>query len=388
MRHASMQVDITEPGAPRRVVDACVEQLGSVDILINSAGIAPLADVLEYGRSLWDATVAVNLTAAFEMSYEAAQRMVPQRSGKIINICSVFSFLGGRQAPAYAATKHGIAGLTKTYCDELAQHNIQVNGIAPGYYATELTAATRSDPVLNQRVLDHIPDRPLGRAARPDGGGRLPREPRLRLRQRARPLGGRRLPRPLGRDRERHARPVPDRHRRRHAEHEGRRRRRRRATSSPRAGEALRPMSRPQHGVVFHPDDDLWDSLAAASRQALAALRRRSERDRGRRPLHDPLLQGVPEGGRIARRAGDQLDGRPRLPALPARRPGPRVRDDLLGLSRPPPHRRVPRLGREQHPPAVADRRRRVGLERRRRAARAVPADAGACSSSSSCPAR
>ena len=157
VRHASLQIDITEPGAPKRVVEACVEQLGSVDILINSAGIAPLGDVLDYGRPIWDATVAVNLTAAFEMSYEAAQRMVPQRSGKIINICSVFSYLGGRQAPAYAATKHGIAGLTKTYCDELAQHNIQVNGIAPGYYATELTAATRSDPVLNQRVLDHIP---------------------------------------------------------------------------------------------------------------------------------------------------------------------------------------------------------------------------------------
>ena len=102
-------------------------------------------------------TVAVNLTAAFEMSFEAAQRMVPQRSGKIINICSVFTFLGGRRSSAYAATKHGIAGLTKAYCDELAEHNIQVNGIAPGYYATDLTAATRSDPELNEAVLDHIP---------------------------------------------------------------------------------------------------------------------------------------------------------------------------------------------------------------------------------------
>ena len=91
------------------------------------------------------------------MSYEAAQRMVPQRSGKIINICSMFSFLGGRLSPAYAATKHGIAGLTKAYCDELAEHNIQVNGIAPGYYATAITAATRSDPETNRRVLDHIP---------------------------------------------------------------------------------------------------------------------------------------------------------------------------------------------------------------------------------------
>ena len=99
----------------------------------------------------------VNLTAAFEMSYEVAQRMVPQRSGKIINICSMFSFLGGRMSPAYSATKHGIAGLTKAYCDELAQYNIQVNGIAPGYYATAITAATRSNPETSRRVLDHIP---------------------------------------------------------------------------------------------------------------------------------------------------------------------------------------------------------------------------------------
>ena len=166
VRHASLQVDITEPGAPRRVVDACVEQLGSVDILVNSAGIAPAcATCSTTGARIWDATVAVNLTAAFEMSYEAAQRMVPQRSGKIINICSVFSFLGGQQAPAYAATKHGIAGLTKTYCDELAQHNIQVNGIAPGYYATELTAATRSDPGARTSACS-ITSRPAAGASR------------------------------------------------------------------------------------------------------------------------------------------------------------------------------------------------------------------------------
>jgi NAD(P)-dependent dehydrogenase (short-subunit alcohol dehydrogenase family) len=91
------------------------------------------------------------------MSYEAAQRMIPQRSGKIINICSLFSFLGGQWSPAYAATKHGLAGFTKAYCDELAQHNVQVNGIAPGYYATDITKETRSNPETNKRVLDHIP---------------------------------------------------------------------------------------------------------------------------------------------------------------------------------------------------------------------------------------
>jgi NAD(P)-dependent dehydrogenase (short-subunit alcohol dehydrogenase family) len=157
VRYEFMVADITSPGTPKRIVDTCVDRFGSVDILVNSAGVCPLGEVLEFGRDKWDATVQVNLTAAFEMSYEVAQRMVPQRSGKIINICSVFTFLGGRLSPAYAATKHGIAGLTKAYCDELAEHNIQVNGVAPGYYATAITANTRSNPDTSRRVLDHIP---------------------------------------------------------------------------------------------------------------------------------------------------------------------------------------------------------------------------------------
>jgi NAD(P)-dependent dehydrogenase (short-subunit alcohol dehydrogenase family) len=157
VRYEFLKADITAPGAPAQIIAACVEGLGSVDILVNSAGICPLAQVLDFGRSQWDATVAVNLTAAFEMSHEAAKVMIPQRSGKIINVCSVFSFLGGQWSPAYAATKHGLAGFTKAYCDELAQHNIQVNGIAPGYYATEITRQTRGNPETNKRVLDHIP---------------------------------------------------------------------------------------------------------------------------------------------------------------------------------------------------------------------------------------
>ncbi len=131
-----LSADITVPSTPKQIVDACVGRFGSIDILINSAGVCPMAEVLDFGRPQWDATVQVNLTAAFEMSFEAAQRMVPQRSGKIINICSMFSFLGGRLSPAYSATKHGIA---------------------PGYYATAITTNTRSNPVTNQRVLDHIP---------------------------------------------------------------------------------------------------------------------------------------------------------------------------------------------------------------------------------------
>jgi len=164
-RYEYLKVDITQPGSAAFVVDNCVNRLGSIDILVNSAGICPMAEVLDFGRSQWDATVAVNLTAAFELSFEAAKHMIPQRSGKIVNICSLFSFLGGRWSSAYAATKHGLAGFTKAYCDELAQHNIQVNGIAPGYYATEITRKTRSNPETNQRVLDHIPAERWGEPA-------------------------------------------------------------------------------------------------------------------------------------------------------------------------------------------------------------------------------
>jgi NAD(P)-dependent dehydrogenase (short-subunit alcohol dehydrogenase family) len=159
-----MKIDITRGGASRKIVETCVARLGSIDILVNSAGICILAEVENFGREPWDKMLSVNLTAAFELSFEASKFMIPQNSGKIINICSLFSFLGGQGSSAYAATKHGLAGFTKAYCDELAQHNIQVNGIAPGYYATAITKNTRDNPVTCQRVLDHIPANRWGEA--------------------------------------------------------------------------------------------------------------------------------------------------------------------------------------------------------------------------------
>ncbi|MCS3422139.1 NAD(P)-dependent dehydrogenase (short-subunit alcohol dehydrogenase family) [Rahnella sp. BIGb0603] len=152
-----MQVDITEKGAPARVIEQCLKTFGTVDILVNNAGICKLNKVLDFGREDWDPMININLTAAFELSHEAAKIMIPKNEGKIINICSLFSYLGGQWSPAYSATKHALAGFTKAYCDELGQYNIQVNGIAPGYYATDITVETRKNPVTNQRVLDHIP---------------------------------------------------------------------------------------------------------------------------------------------------------------------------------------------------------------------------------------
>jgi NAD(P)-dependent dehydrogenase (short-subunit alcohol dehydrogenase family) len=160
-----MPADITEPGVPGAVVHRCAETLGSVDILVNSAGIALLAGVEEFGRDKWDPMVSVNLTAAFELAYEASKFMIGQRSGKIINIASLFSFLGGLRSPAYAATKAGLVGFTRAYCDELAAYNIQVNAIAPGYFKTAITEATRADPAADRRIVDHIPAARWGETA-------------------------------------------------------------------------------------------------------------------------------------------------------------------------------------------------------------------------------
>lgn len=161
-QYRRIEADITEPDMVAKLTQDCITTLGSVDILVNCAGISLLADIQDFRREQWDKMVQVNLTAAFEFSHHVSNHMLTRGSGKIINICSLYSFLGGRGSPAYAATKHGVAGLTKAYCDELAQYNIQVNGIAPGYFSTALTRATFSDPVKAKHVLDHIPAGRLG----------------------------------------------------------------------------------------------------------------------------------------------------------------------------------------------------------------------------------
>jgi NAD(P)-dependent dehydrogenase (short-subunit alcohol dehydrogenase family) len=153
-----MLADITKPGVPKQIVETCVSKLGSVDILVNCAGICTIKEFREFGRAEWDPMIAINLTAPFEMSHEAALYMIKQRSGKIINICSMFSYLGGQWSPAYGATKHGIAGLTKVLCDELAQYNIQANGIAPGYFKTKVAESSMKDPERNKWIVDHTPE--------------------------------------------------------------------------------------------------------------------------------------------------------------------------------------------------------------------------------------
>ncbi|GAB3792279.1 SDR family oxidoreductase [Virgibacillus kimchii] len=160
-----LQMDITKDGAPKKLIEKCLEVYGSLDIVINSAGLNKIARFKDFDRTKWDPMLQVNLTAAFEVSHEAGKWMMEQQQGKIINICSLFSFLGGQGSPAYAASKHGLAGLTKAMADELGAYNIQVNGIAPGYFATDLTKKTRNDPEANQGILNHTPANRWGEPA-------------------------------------------------------------------------------------------------------------------------------------------------------------------------------------------------------------------------------
>lgn len=155
-RYVFVEADITGDGVPASLVEQCVAELGGIDILVNSAGYCVLAEVTEFTREQWDPMLAVNMTAAFEMAHHAGRRMVSQGSGKIINVASLFSFLGGRRSPAYAATKAGIVGFTKAYCDELADHNVQVNALAPGYFRTPMTAS-QAAPEASRRIVEHIP---------------------------------------------------------------------------------------------------------------------------------------------------------------------------------------------------------------------------------------
>ncbi|WP_017472485.1 2-dehydro-3-deoxy-D-gluconate 5-dehydrogenase KduD [Amphibacillus jilinensis] len=158
------QADLTDRNQIKAVVDTCLDVYGQVDILVNNAGTIRRAPLLEYKPEDWDAVIEINLNAVYLLSQQVAQAMVKQKSGKIINICSMLTFQGGKFVPPYTASKHAVAGVTKSFANELAEHNIQINAIAPGYVATANTAPIRADQKRNQEILSRIP---AGRWAQP-----------------------------------------------------------------------------------------------------------------------------------------------------------------------------------------------------------------------------
>jgi 2-deoxy-D-gluconate 3-dehydrogenase len=147
------------------VVGQVVEEMGRLDILVNNAGIIRRAPALEYSEQDWDDVIQVNLKALFFLSQAAARVMVGQGGGKIINIASMLSFQGGILIPPYTAAKSGVAGLTRALANEWAAKGVNVNAIAPGYMATDNTAALRADPERNPAIVARIPAGDWGQPA-------------------------------------------------------------------------------------------------------------------------------------------------------------------------------------------------------------------------------
>jgi 2-deoxy-D-gluconate 3-dehydrogenase len=158
-RFLAVECDLLEASVAQlnEAVERVVDEMGRLDILVNNAGIIRRAPALEYSEEDWDDVMQVNLKALFFLSQAAAGVMVKQGGGKIINIASMLSFQGGILIPPYTAAKSGVAGLTRALANEWAAKGINVNAIAPGYMATDNTAALQADPVRNPAIVARIP---------------------------------------------------------------------------------------------------------------------------------------------------------------------------------------------------------------------------------------
>ncbi|MBY5941492.1 SDR family oxidoreductase [Halomonas sp. DP5N14-9] len=151
----------------RSALMAMVEQLADrrIDILVNNAGTIERAPATEHTDALWDRVIDVNLSAPFVLTREIGRQMVARGSGKVIFTASLLSFQGGITVPGYAASKGGIAQLTKAFANEWAAQGVNVNAIAPGYIATDNTQALRDDPERSRDILARIPAGRWGDAA-------------------------------------------------------------------------------------------------------------------------------------------------------------------------------------------------------------------------------
>jgi 2-dehydro-3-deoxy-D-gluconate 5-dehydrogenase len=157
--------DITDPETPARLVRETTAALGGLDIVVNNAGTIRRSPAAETTDEDWLAVLDVNLSAVFRMCRAAGRHMLAQGRGKIVNVASLLAFQGGILVPAYAASKGGVAQLTKALSNEWAGKGINVNAIAPGYVRTANTAPLQADPVRSRQIVDRIP---AGRWAEPE----------------------------------------------------------------------------------------------------------------------------------------------------------------------------------------------------------------------------
>lgn len=154
---AAFQADLSATTGAEKLFAEVKARFGRVDILVNNAGTIHRDAAEDFKLEDWQMVLQVNLTSVFQLSQLAAKDMMLRNKGKIVNTASLLSFQGGIRVPAYAASKGGVAQLTKALANEWAPKGIQVNAIAPGYFATTNTEALQADETRNRQILERIP---------------------------------------------------------------------------------------------------------------------------------------------------------------------------------------------------------------------------------------
>jgi 2-deoxy-D-gluconate 3-dehydrogenase len=163
---AAFQADLGATDGAEKLFHEVTAHFGHVDILINNAGTIHREAAEDVSLSDWQQVMQVNLTSVFQLSQLFARGVIArQSSGKIVNVASLLSFQGGIRVPAYAASKGGVAQLTKALANEWAPKHIHVNAIAPGYFATTNTEALQADEARNRQIMERTP---AGRWGRPE----------------------------------------------------------------------------------------------------------------------------------------------------------------------------------------------------------------------------
>ena len=154
--------DVTDSEEVEIAIAKIEEEVGPIEILINNAGIMKKAPLEDLEDSDWQQVIDINLTAPFKVAKAVVKRMIPRKSGKIININSMMSELGRPTVGAYAAAKGGLKMLTKNMAVEWARHNIQVNGIGPGYHLTAITQPLKDNEKFNDLLMARTPAKRWG----------------------------------------------------------------------------------------------------------------------------------------------------------------------------------------------------------------------------------
>lgn len=156
--------DLENASEVSEAISSVVAYFGKLDILVNNAGIQRRSPAVDFAEEDWDAVMNVNLKTVWLLCQQAGRQMLKQGSGKIINMASLLSYQGGITVPAYAAAKGGVAQLTKALSNEWAAKGVNVNGIVPGYIATDMNEALINDETRSRQIIERIPAGRWGQA--------------------------------------------------------------------------------------------------------------------------------------------------------------------------------------------------------------------------------